>query len=142
MSKGKKRTKRTKTAIAKQQLDDETSALVLAEYLVMGDVTVDEIKFIEEVGGPLSYRQIALTYKVSDVLGIPACFEMAPRFHDVFEDARSEIHANEYVRATPWLTSDRDRHHGVVYTCLSVGSEVADRCAWVLIAMRIRVVAD
>lgn len=92
-----------KTAVKKQSstlpitprpkpLDDKTSALVLAEFLVLGEVKGHEMAFLETSGPtPLSNRQIAITFRIADVLGIPCAFEMAPRFRDVFAMLRARL---------------------------------------------------
>lgn len=83
-----KTTKTTKNPLTPKPLDEETSALVLAELLVLGDVKESEIAFISGTDRALSYRQIAITFRIADVLGIPDAFEIAPRFAEVFGDAR------------------------------------------------------
>lgn len=88
-------TKKTKPAPVTnpKALDDNTSALVLAEYMVIGDVTEAEIAFIEEDGRDLSIRQIALTFRIAEILRTEDAFKMARRFRDAFELVRLTMRA-------------------------------------------------
>jgi hypothetical protein len=81
-------------------LDDEASARVLAEYLVLGEVKASEINFIENGKRGLNYREVALTFRVSELLGIRDCFEMGPRFREVFAIVRRLITRGESMEAS------------------------------------------
>lgn len=79
-------------------LDEDASARVLAEYIAIGDVETSEIDSIMEVERALSYRELALVFRVSEVLDIPAPFEIAPRYAEAFARARLLMRARD---ATP-----------------------------------------
>lgn len=86
------KTRTTKTAKPTARvLDEETSALVIAEYLAIENVKTREIDTIMDgpKGRGLSNREIAITFRVSEVLGVPVAFEMAPHFRIAFERARA-----------------------------------------------------
>jgi hypothetical protein len=70
-------------------LDEETSARVLAEYLVLENVKESEINSLEKKGHALSYREIALAFRVSEILSIRDPFTMAPRFARAFATQRA-----------------------------------------------------
>jgi hypothetical protein len=72
-------------------LDDETSARVLAEFLVLDKVEECEIDAIMGVPHGLSYREIAISFRIADVLKIRDAFEMAPRFRVVFTALREAL---------------------------------------------------
>lgn len=100
----KKTSKPTKKTTKKSTkvLDEETSALVIAEYLAIEKVETREIAFLEEKAPPghwLNPREIALTFRVSEVLDIRDCFEMAPRFRTAFALARAVVGAAREVAA-------------------------------------------
>lgn len=89
---GRPRKKAVKT------LDEKTSAFVLAEYLGIEDVDVQEINAIVDDGVANGYRGIAITFRVSEVLGVPDCFEIAPRFRTAFERARALMRVCDAAR--------------------------------------------
>jgi len=89
-------TKRTRkpTAKAPRPLDEQTSALVLAEYLSLEKVETEEIdRILDDVPHGLSHREIAITFRISEVLGVPVAFEMAPRFRLALARARNLVTA-------------------------------------------------
>lgn len=83
-------------------LDEETSAIVIAEYLAIEDVKTEELDFIEPEAPErgLSYREIALTFRVSETLAIPSCFEMAPKYRLAFARARLVMQALKDTQAS------------------------------------------
>lgn len=85
------------TACKPVLLDEETSARVIAEFLVIGDVETREIDSILHTTHAASFRQIALTFRISEVLGMPDAFEIAPRFRAAFEFMRSLLRAVQSV---------------------------------------------
>jgi len=84
------------TACKPVLLDEKTSAHVITEFLAIGHVETREIKSILHTKHA-SFRQIALTFRISDVLGIPDAFEIAPRFRAAFEFMRSRLRAVQSV---------------------------------------------
>jgi hypothetical protein len=93
MATKKKPTKKTATSTHPKALDENTSALVLAEYMVIGNVTEKEIAFIEDVGHNMSIRELALTFRIAEVLRIEDAFKMAPKFCDAFDLVRLTMRA-------------------------------------------------
>lgn len=88
MSKSRSKKKPKKPARPKP-LDENTSALALAEYFVLGKVDVGEIDAIlEEPKHDCSPRDIAITFRISEVLGIDDQFVLAPRFEGALETLR------------------------------------------------------
>ncbi len=79
----------TAKAPVPKPLDDKTSALVLAEYLVIEEVAEREIDTILKVSRGLSIREIALTFRITDALGGPDAFKMTPRFQSMFAVVRA-----------------------------------------------------
>jgi hypothetical protein len=73
------------------RLGDALSASVIAEYLA---ITEDEIlnddALVVSSGRYLSPRHIAMTFLVSDILGVRDAFELAPRFQSVFASLRGD----------------------------------------------------
>lgn len=86
---GKSTPRRAATASTPTLLDDETSARVLGEFLVLEDVKEEEVDAVLKVKRGLSPREIAITFRIADVLKMPDAFAMAPRFADVFARARA-----------------------------------------------------
>ncbi|MDQ3295833.1 MAG: hypothetical protein M3619_04565 [Myxococcota bacterium] len=87
-----KKTASTTKAKKPTRLDEKTSALVIAEYLAIGKVTTKEIDEIMDGSRPLSPREVAVAFRVSEVLDIPAPFTIAPRYRLAF------ARAQEYLR--------------------------------------------
>lgn len=85
------------TACKPTLLDEETSVRVIAEFLAIGDVETREIDSILHSTRAMSPRQIALTFRISEVLGMPDAFEIAPRFRAAFEFMRSRLRAVQSV---------------------------------------------
>jgi hypothetical protein len=98
MAKKKTARKRSKVTSTKP-LDENTSALVVAELLVMGyeRTPVKESEIAAILDGPrrgLSIREIALTSRISQVLDLPDPFVMAPRFQGVFANLCTVLKAD------------------------------------------------
>ena len=91
----------TKTKNKPRQLDETTAACVIAEYLAITQVKTAEIERVSQHGGSLSCREIALTFRVSEVLGIPDAFAMPRRFQLAFARAR------EYMMIHQLATKDQ-----------------------------------
>jgi hypothetical protein len=97
MSKPRSKTARTKPAKPQpkerkpKRLDEETSALVIAEYLSIEGVETAEIDSIMDVPHALSHREIALTFRISETLDVSAAFEIAPRFRLAFTRAKEYL---------------------------------------------------
>jgi hypothetical protein len=87
-------------------LDEETSARVIAEFLAIGHVETREIESILHTTHA-SFRQIALTFRISDVLGMPDAFEIAPRFRAAFKFMRSLLREVQSV-----AVAKADNHAG------------------------------
>jgi len=87
----KRTTKTTTKTIAPKLLDEETSARVIAEYLSIEEVAEPEIDAILNRGTARGPRDIALTFRVSEVLHIPAPFLIAPRYAYAMSRARQHI---------------------------------------------------
>lgn len=83
----RKRTAKSKSNRKPTPLDEETSAKVIGEYVALGKVTEGEIEAIENEA-TVDARGAALTFRVSEILGIPDAFEMAPRFQKPFAALR------------------------------------------------------
>lgn len=82
-SKSTKRTKSTKsTKRTPTKLDEKTSAIVVAEYMAIEHVDAKELEVItgDAPNRGLTLREVALTFRVAEVLGVPPAFEMAPRY--------------------------------------------------------------
>jgi hypothetical protein len=82
-------TKRTEKR--RPNLDEETSALVLAEYLALGDVKTGEVDTILNEPRSLSIREIAITFRMAEVLEVPDAFAMAPKFEAPFRAVRAAV---------------------------------------------------
>lgn len=103
-------TKSKKPNCAPKVLDDEASARVLAEYVALEDVSARDIDKITKSSRGLSYREIAITFGISEVLGIPDAFALAPRFRAGFALQRAVRRAlasrpNEHESGTASLAS-------------------------------------
>lgn len=92
----RKPTKKLQRSKTNKQLDWETSALVLAEYLTLDKVETREINAIlDDVPHGLSNREIAITFRIADTLGVPDAFRMAPRLSVVFAALRAGLAQTE-----------------------------------------------
>lgn len=89
-----KKPARTKSAAKKPSantptpLDEDTAAHVIAEYLSIEKVETAEIDAIMNDGHSLSNREIAITFRMSEILKIPDGFAMPPRFQLALARAR------------------------------------------------------
>lgn len=77
-----------KTKIKPKQLDEETSARVIGEFLAIWKVGKRDIDALLEPGRKLTYREIALSFRVASALDVPDAFAVAPRFRLGFEMVR------------------------------------------------------
>ena len=78
-----------------KQLSEETSAHVIAEYLSIGAVAVTEEEvnsIINEVGRNLSPHEIAIVFRISEILGVQNCFAIAPRYEIAMKRASAIVH--------------------------------------------------
>lgn len=64
---------------------------------MIGEVETREVDSILHTTHAASFRQIALTFRISEVLGMPDAFEIAPRFRAAFEFIRSLLRAAQSV---------------------------------------------
>lgn len=95
-TKPKTMTKSTRmpTAKAPRPLDEETSAIVIAEYLAIENVKTKEIDRILDDGHKphgLSYREIAITFRMSEMMDVKPAFKIAPRYRLAFTRAQGYL---------------------------------------------------
>ncbi len=90
--------KKTKTRAAKPRvLDEDRAAEVIAEYLSITNVTTAEIERVTTHAGALTSREIALAFRVSEVLEIRDPFLMPRRFELAFKRARDYFIVQDMV---------------------------------------------
>lgn len=75
-------------------LDEQMSALVLAEYVALGTVAESEIaEVLDENRGRrgLSNREIAIMFRIAELLGAYDAFRLSRRFAGPFAAIRSRV---------------------------------------------------
>jgi hypothetical protein len=93
----KKSTSKKSKTMRQHQLDEQTSAMLIAEYLSITKIAPAEIKALESGAGKVNPRQAAVAMRMSEVLDIPYPFEIAARYRRAFELARSTMAAMKMI---------------------------------------------